>query len=82
MRKLLSTAAVLLALAAPAFAQNVRIGVEGNYPPFSMIAPDGKLSGFDIDIANAVCAEMKTACTLVQRLDDYNGGAQEERRLL
>jgi arginine/ornithine transport system substrate-binding protein len=67
MRRFLSTAAVLIALATPAIAQNVRIGVEGNYPPFSMIAPDGKLSGFDIDIANAVCAEMKATCTLVQQ---------------
>jgi arginine/ornithine transport system substrate-binding protein len=67
MRKFLSTAAVLLALATPAFAQNVRVGVEGNYPPFSMLSPDGKLSGFDIDIANAICAEMKATCTLVQQ---------------
>jgi lysine-arginine-ornithine-binding protein len=67
MRKFLSTAAVLLALSAPAFAQNLRVGVEGNYPPFSMLSPDGKLSGFDIDIANAVCAEMKATCTLVQQ---------------
>jgi arginine/ornithine transport system substrate-binding protein len=68
MRKFLSAAAILLALSAPAFAQStLRVGVEGNYPPFSMIAPDGKLSGFDIDIANAVCAEMKVTCTMVQQ---------------
>ncbi|MCX7339927.1 MAG: transporter substrate-binding domain-containing protein [Hyphomicrobiales bacterium] len=47
--------------------QALRIGVEGNYPPFSSISPDGKLSGFDIDIANAVCAELKASCTLVQQ---------------
>jgi ABC-type amino acid transport substrate-binding protein len=28
---------------------------------------DGKLSGFDIDIALAVCAQMKAECTLVQQ---------------
>ncbi len=68
MRKFLSAAAVLLALSTPAFAQStLRVGVEGNYPPFSMISPDGKLSGFDIDIANAVCAEMKATCTMVQQ---------------
>ena len=67
MRKFLTTAAVLLALSAPAYAQSLRVGVEGNYPPFSMIAPDGKLQGFDIDIANAVCAEIKATCTLVQQ---------------
>ena len=49
---------------APGWAK-VRIGVEANYPPFSMMATDGKFSGFDIDIANAICAEMKAECTLV-----------------
>ncbi len=68
MRKFLSAAAVLLILSTPAFAQaTLRVGVEGNYPPFSALSPDGKLSGFDIDIANAVCAEMKATCTLVQQ---------------
>lgn len=45
----------------------LRIGVEGAYPPFSTIAPDGTLQGFDIDIANALCTEMKARCTLVQQ---------------
>ncbi len=49
---------------APGWAK-VRIGVEANYPPFSQMSPDGKFSGFDIDIANAICADMKADCTLV-----------------
>lgn len=58
----------LCALSLPALAQDqIRIGVEGNYPPFSQVAPDGTLSGFDIDIANALCAQMKADCTLVQQ---------------
>ena len=48
----------------------LRIGVEGAYPPFSQVGPDGKLTGFDIDIANALCAEMKVECTLVQQSFD------------
>jgi len=64
--------ATLLALATTAHAQapdwkKVRIGVEGAYPPFSEVGPDGKLKGFDIDMANALCAEMKAECTLVQQ---------------
>ena len=39
--------------------ERIRIGVEGNYPPFSQMNKDGELSGFDIDIARALCAEMK-----------------------
>ena len=49
---------------APGWAK-VRIGVEANYPPFSQMSPDGKFSGFDIDIANAICADMKAECTMV-----------------
>lgn len=45
----------------------LRVGVEGNYPPFSQLGADGTLSGFDIDIARAVCAEMKMECVLVQQ---------------
>lgn len=45
--------------------ENVRIGVEGAYPPYSWVTPEGKLTGFDIDIANALCEEMQVKCTLV-----------------
>ncbi len=51
--------------------KKVRIGVEGAYPPFSEVTPDGKLVGFDIDIANALCAEMKVECELVTQ--DWDG---------
>lgn len=47
--------------------KKVRIGVEGAYPPFSEVGTDGRLKGFDIDIALALCAEMKAECTLVQQ---------------
>ena len=33
--------------------KNIRIGVEGAYPPFSKTEADGSVTGFDIDIANA-----------------------------
>jgi len=66
---LLVSAAILPSLShaqAPGWAK-IRIGVEANYPPFSMMGTDGKFSGFDIDIANALCAEMKADCTLVSQ---------------
>lgn len=65
-----SLAAVSLAalLATPVLAQDdIRIGVEGNYPPFSQVSPDGTLSGFDIDIANEICVRMEANCTMVQQ---------------
>lgn len=51
--------------------RKLRIGVEGAYPPFSEVGPDGKVKGFDIDIANAICAELKAQCTLVTQ--DFDG---------
>ncbi len=64
-------AALAVAAATPAAAQAtaqtpLRIGVEGAYPPFSEIGTDGKLKGFDIDIALALCERIKARCELVQ----------------
>jgi arginine/ornithine transport system substrate-binding protein len=44
----------------------LRVGVEGAYPPFSELGTDGKLKGFDIDIANEICTRLKRRCALVQ----------------
>ncbi len=69
-RHLLCFAAAAISVTALAQApewKKIRIGVEGNYPPFSQIAPSGDLSGFDIDIANAICAQLKAECTLVKQ---------------
>lgn len=61
-------AATLVAFAAPAMAEDaLRIGVEGAYPPFSSKDADGTLVGFDIEIAEALCAEMKRECELVEQ---------------
>jgi len=51
--------------------KNIRIGVEGAYPPFSQTEADGTVTGFDIDIANALCEEMNAKCTLVKQ--DWDG---------
>jgi ABC-type amino acid transport substrate-binding protein len=47
-------------------ALSLDICVEGNYPPFSWVAEDGTISGFDIDIADAVCASIGETCQLVK----------------
>lgn len=60
-----------LNLSAQAADMNVRIGVEGAYPPFSSVDSDGNLQGFDIDIAHALCEAMNAECTLVQQ--DWDG---------
>jgi arginine/ornithine transport system substrate-binding protein len=51
--------------------KNIRIGVEGAYPPFSSTTPEGKLVGFDIDIAYALCEYMGAQCKLIAQ--DWDG---------
>ena len=51
--------------------KEVKIGVEGAVRPFSLVDKDGKLQGFDIDIAYALCDAMKVKCTLVKQ--DFDG---------
>ncbi len=70
--RLLSLVTAVLVLQSTSYAETgkVRIGVEGAYPPFSEIDSGGKLKGFDIDIANALCAQMKVECVLVQQAFD------------
>jgi polar amino acid transport system substrate-binding protein/arginine/ornithine transport system substrate-binding protein len=72
MQRLLATAAAaVLVLASAAHAADLRVCVEGAYPPFSETTTDGSVVGFDIDIANALCAQMGKSCEMVKT--DWDG---------
>ncbi|WP_281967809.1 transporter substrate-binding domain-containing protein [Roseovarius nanhaiticus] len=43
-------------------AESIRLGTEGAYAPFNSVSQSGELNGFDIDIGNAICAEMEVTC--------------------
>jgi ABC-type amino acid transport substrate-binding protein len=45
--------------------QTLRIATEGAYPPFNFIDASGKLTGFDVEIAHALCKEMDANCSIV-----------------
>lgn len=45
----------------------IRFGVDPSYPPFEQKQPDGSLTGFDIDLGNALCAELKARCVWVEQ---------------
>lgn len=51
--------------------EKVKIGTEGAYPPFNQVDDKGNITGFDIDIAKALCAEAKLECTVVTQ--DWDG---------
>jgi arginine/ornithine transport system substrate-binding protein len=61
----------LVAGSASAEMKKVKIGTEGAYPPFNSIDKDGKLVGFDIDIANALCKAANFECEFV--VQDWDG---------
>ncbi|MGB7433692.1 MAG: ABC transporter substrate-binding protein [Ahrensia sp.] len=69
-----ATAAIALSIGAAhaeSHALTIKIGTEGAYPPFNNLEANGDLVGFDIDIANALCAEMKANCEFVTQ--DWDG---------
>ena len=61
-----------LSFATTAMAKDtVRIGTEGAYPPFNSVDKDGKLEGFDIDIAKALMEKMGDNYVFV--VQDWDG---------
>ncbi|MEO7105961.1 MAG: transporter substrate-binding domain-containing protein [Rhodoferax sp.] len=70
MKKLL-LAVVLGALGAASFAQgkDLKVAIDATYEPFTYKV-DGKPTGFDVDIANALCEQIKRKCVFVEQAWD------------
>jgi polar amino acid transport system substrate-binding protein len=58
----------------------IRFLTDDDYPPFHFPGPDGQLTGFNIDLARAICAELKVACTIQARRWDTLVPSLEEGR--
>jgi arginine/ornithine transport system substrate-binding protein len=76
MKKILIAVAVIALICAAGIVQakewkKIRVGVEGAYPPFSYTTQDGKLEGFDIDIARALVKAIGAEIKLVPQ--DWDG---------
>jgi len=67
-------ALALMAVAGTAQAKewkNIRVAVEGAFPPFNYVGADNQIGGFDVDIAKAICEKMKAECTFT--VQDWDG---------
>jgi octopine/nopaline transport system substrate-binding protein len=51
--------------------ETVKIATEGAYAPWNFQTPSGKLDGFEVDLANDLCARMKVKCEIVAQ--DWDG---------
>jgi polar amino acid transport system substrate-binding protein len=45
----------------------IRFLTETDYPPFNFTGPDGNPAGFNVDLARALCDEIKVTCTVQMR---------------
>ena len=70
MAKKFLSLALLAACATAAQAADLKVAIDPTYEPFTYKTPDGKPTGFDVDIANAVCAEIKRKCVFVEQVWD------------
>ena len=52
-------------------AETIKIGTEGAYPPWNSKDASGNLIGFEVELANELCAIMKAECTIVEQ--DWDG---------
>lgn len=64
-------ATLLAGAMSPASAEKLVLGNEGSYPPFSMVAASGQLTGFEPDLAREMCKRMNVECEIV--VMDFKG---------
>ena len=55
---------------APAEMPELKVAIDPTYEPFTFKTADGKPTGFDVDIAEALCAEIKRKCVYVEQVWD------------
>jgi octopine/nopaline transport system substrate-binding protein len=70
-RKTILTVLASLLLFVNTYADNIKIGTEGAYPPWNSKDAAGNLIGFEVELANELCKIMKHNCTIVEQ--DWDG---------
>ena len=65
MKKLILTTAALLLAAGMSFADTVRMGTEGAYPPYNFINDAGEVDGFERELGDELCKRAGLTCEWV-----------------
>lgn len=60
----------LAAATSLAAAQDLKVAIDATYEPFTYKTPDGKPTGFDVDVAQAICDQLKRKCVFVEQVWD------------
>ena len=70
-KKTILTTLVSLLVIGNVYADKIKIGTEGAYPPWNSKDASGKLIGFEVELANVLCKIMGHECTIVEQ--DWDG---------
>jgi len=65
MKKIILSAFLALFMAGSAFADTVRMGTEGAYPPYNFINDNNEVDGFERDVGDLLCARANLDCVWV-----------------
>jgi polar amino acid transport system substrate-binding protein len=65
MNKLILTTAALALTAGMSFADTIRMGTEGAYPPYNFINDAGEVDGFERELGDELCARAMLTCEWV-----------------
>ncbi|EGU32788.1 arginine ABC transporter substrate-binding protein [Vibrio scophthalmi] len=63
MKKILLASLIAVVSSHALAQQDIKFVMEATYPPFEFMDENNQIQGFDVDLANALCDEMKANCT-------------------
>ena len=70
-KKTILTVLASLLVIGNVYADKIKIGTEGAYPPWNSKDASGNLIGFEVELAKELCEIMKQECTIVEQ--DWDG---------
>ena len=70
-KKIILSVLASLLLIGNVYADKIKIGTEGAYPPWNSKDASGALIGFEVELANELCVIMGHECTIVEQ--DWDG---------